>query len=56
MPQHAPHSSSPSPTDAGRSVTVAIRPSVLRFGLATRLVGAGVLVAGIWAVIGWVLR
>lgn len=56
MPQHSPHSS-PSPSaDAGRSVTVVIRPSVLRFGLAARLAGAGILVAGIWATIGWVLR
>jgi hypothetical protein len=56
MTQHSLQSSPSSSTDAGRSVTVTIRPSVLRFGLVTRLAGAGILVAGIWAVIGWVLR
>lgn len=50
--RHQPSSSA----DAGRLVTVAIRPSVLRLGLAARLAGAGVLVAAIWATIGWVLR
>lgn len=56
MQQHPSHHLPSAPADAGRSVSVAIRPSVLRLGLATRLAGAGILVAGIWATIGWVLR
>ena len=55
MPQHPLRPSPASPT-AARPITVGIRPSVLRLGLAARLVGAGILVAGIWATIGWVLR
>ncbi|MCM5557781.1 hypothetical protein [Pleomorphomonas sp. JP5] len=56
MLQH-PLRSTPFPSaDTGRSVIIAIRPSVLRFGLAARLAGAGILIAGIWATIGWVLR
>jgi hypothetical protein len=35
---------------------VTIRPSVLRFGLGVRLAGAAGLIAGIWGLIGWVLR
>ncbi|WP_251729723.1 hypothetical protein [Pleomorphomonas sp. NRK KF1] len=56
MPQSSLRSRSSSSADPGRSVTIAIRPSVLRFGLAARLAGAGLLVAGIWTIIGWVLR
>ncbi|PKR88220.1 hypothetical protein CXZ10_15595 [Pleomorphomonas diazotrophica] len=54
MPHHPPRHSSAS--DAGRSAIVTIRPSVLRLGVVARLAGAGLFVAGIWALIGWVLR
>lgn len=54
MPHHPPRHLSAS--DAGRSAIVTIRPSVLRLGVAARLAGAGLFVAGIWALIGWVLR
>ncbi|WP_156886975.1 hypothetical protein [Pleomorphomonas oryzae] len=54
---HDPPRPLPSPmADAGRSVIVVIRPSVLRLGLGARLVGAACLVLGIWIVIGWGLR
>lgn len=56
MLQHPLRSTSSSSADAGRSVTIVIRPSVLRLGLVARLAGAGVLVAGMWAMIGWVLQ
>lgn len=56
MPQHPLRSKSFPSADTGRSVTIAIRPSVLRFGLAARLAGAGIFIAGIWTTIGWVLR
>lgn len=46
----------PSPlSNAGRPAFVVIRPSVLRFGLGSRLAGAACFVCAIWVVIGWVL-
>ncbi len=45
----------PSP-EAGRPAVVAIRPSVLRLGLGARLARAACLLAGIWGLLGWVLR
>ncbi len=54
MPQHPLRSLSDQ--DVGRPAIVAIRPSVLRLGLAARLAGTAAAIAGIWALIGWVLR
>jgi hypothetical protein len=56
MPPDPLRSPSSSPAAAGRPAVVAVRPSVLRLGLGARLAGAAAFVAGIWALIGWVLR
>lgn len=49
------HSSRPT-VGAPRRVVVSIRPSLLRLGLPARLAGASILLAGVWAMIGWTLR
>lgn len=56
MLQHSPRPLPSSTGDAGRPAVVVVRPSVLRLGLGARLAGAACLVAGIWIMIGWVLR
>ena len=56
MPPDSRHSLSSPAAEAGRPAAVAVRPSVLRLGLGGRLAGAAAFVAGIWALIGWVLR
>ena len=56
MPPDSRRSLSSPAAEAGRPAVVAVRPSVLRLGLGARLAGAAAFVAGIWALIGWVLR
>lgn len=55
MLQHSPRSLSTTNSGIGRTAIVVIRPSALRVGLATRLVGTACLVSAIWVLIGWVL-
>jgi hypothetical protein len=44
------------PQAATRSMTITIRPSILRLGLKARLLGAALLLAAIWAMVGWTLQ
>lgn len=44
------------PQAATRSITISIRPSILRLGIKARLFGAAVLLAAIWAMVGWTLQ
>lgn len=44
------------PQAATRSMTITIRPSILRLGLKARLLGAAGLLAAIWAMVGWTLQ
>lgn len=55
MLQNPPRPLPPPVADAGRPAFVVIRPSVLRFGLGLRLIGAACLVGAIWMLIAWVL-
>lgn len=55
MLQQSPHTLPSVNSEIGRTAIVVIRPSALRLGLIARICGAGCLVAGIWALIGWVL-
>lgn len=44
------------PRAATRTMTISIRPSILRLGLRARLLGAAVLLAAIWAMVGWTVQ
>ncbi|MBS1184184.1 MAG: hypothetical protein H6Q99_4064 [Proteobacteria bacterium] len=55
MPHNPPRPLPSALADASRPAFVVIRPSVLRFGLGLRLIGAACLVGAIWILIGWVL-
>lgn len=39
-----------------RTVRISIPPSILRVGLTARLLGASLVVAAIWVMIGWTIR
>lgn len=44
------------PKVTARTVTISIRPSILRLGLAVRLAGVCVVLCAIWGMIGWTVQ